>query len=136
MLLSLPEKAKRMIRYHFNKGKNVLETFYEGDIELNDINKFADELANNNDLPRQLKIISDARNANYIFSKDDIPEVIEMIKDMSTNYETIKVAFLQSKPLETAFSSIFANRQNIPNYFQKIFSTPEAAWVWLLSEDG
>lgn len=120
-----------MITYRFNKETQILEVSYTGNILPEEIISYNEFIAENKNLPRELKVLVDARTASYQFSTKTIEILKVLVKQFMQNYKFMKVALVHSKPLETAFSQIIEDKQQPKNYFHHTFSTKEAALDWL-----
>jgi hypothetical protein len=122
-----------MITYRFNKAMQILEVNYAGSIDKVDILEFGIWVANNKELPRELKILTNACDAEYKISKVDFNELMVALENNCKFYKCIKAAYTQRKPIETALSTLTSYRSTIPNYFHAVFYSKEAAIAWLLS---
>jgi hypothetical protein len=125
-----------MIRSRFNRKLNVLEVKYSGKLRADELKAFGDSLCLNRRIPRELKILTDVREGEYDFTERELPGVIESLRRQLKAFKYIKAAFIQTRPHETAISMITERRTNIPNYFHRVFSTPEAAMIWLLDSNN
>ena len=110
-----------MIKHTYNKDIQVLEVIYEGHINSDEIISHTKYIATNKELPRNLKIITDARNAIYDFDDDTVSQLKSFLKVSTKNYITIKDAFLHKKPRETAYSLLMESETGFDNYFHKVF---------------
>lgn len=122
-----------MISYHFNNALQILEVNYTGSIDRCQILNFGEWVACNTELPRELKILTDACNAEYKISKVDFNELMVALENNCKLYKCINAAYIQRKPIETALSTLTSYRSTIPNYFHAVFYSKEAAIAWLLS---
>ena len=122
-----------MVTYYFNESLQILEVIYEGNISFEDIINHGKYLSENNSFPKKLKILTDARNANYNISPTSIPEIQKALKQNLTKFELVMEAFLHSKPKETAYSILLdeEEEQKHNNYSRKVFNAREAALDWL-----
>jgi len=121
-----------MIRHLFNNELQILEVTYQGQINAEDILKFSSFISTNKELPRKLKILTDATDAHYNFSHSTADELISYLKQNLKNYHSIMDAFIHSKPKETAYSQLLEIEKNYDNYAHKVFATKEAALHWLM----
>ena len=121
-----------MISSQFNTELQILEVYYEGNIKLNDLIDFWNEVHNNKSQPRNLHLLIDATRAQYELDADEFSELVKAMAQHVSAYELIKAAFIQSKPKETAYSMLLDQRVTVPNYHHAIFYTREAALEWLL----
>lgn len=120
-----------MIKCDFNDELQVLEVIYEGDISADEILEHARFIAENKNLPRKLNILTDARNAHYKFKPKETRQILKFLKQSVKKYEFIKDAFIHKAPRETAYSMTIEFNQQHPNYEHKVFSTKQAALIWL-----
>ncbi len=120
-----------MIKYEFNSNSQILEVFYLADINLTDIIEYGEMIRLNKSLPCDLRILTDATSAIYHLSGADVTELLKVLKVQIEPYDTVKTAVLQQKPVETAISMLVDSGIPIPNYEHKVFSTREAALIWL-----
>ena len=124
-----------MIRYEYNRPLGILEVTYEGKINVEQLADYGIRISNDETIPRELKLITDASKAEYEISVNDMPKVLEALVNHVKNFVYIKAAFIQTKPKETALSLIFEKAYDLSNYHHKIFATKDAAIEWLLQQD-
>ncbi len=124
-----------MIRSHFNRDLGILEVNYSGKLNFTELKKFGDQLILNDNLPRELRILTDVREGEYDFSENELPGVMDALRNQTRFFRYVKAAFVQTKPRETAISLIVEQRNSIPNYHHRVFSTPEAAKKWLMENN-
>ena len=124
-----------MIQLNFNKSFGILEVTYIGEISIDDLIDYGEQLANNFSLPRKLLTLTDARNATYTFQPSETARMIKELENHLTLYEYMKAAFIQEKPRETALSVIIEKKVSVSNYYHRIFYTRETAIDWLLSRE-
>ena len=123
-----------MISYSFNESLQILEVTYEGDICLDDLIDYGNQICSNEELPRNLKILADATKANYKVTPEDISIVAEYTEKQIEPYESVRAAFIQSKPVETALSHLVEHEINSKKYRHAVFSTRKAALNWLMRD--
>jgi len=124
-----------MITYQFNNELQVLEVSYEGDIGFDEIIEFGDLVYTDPSLPQDLKILTDATIARYGLTHSELKDLINVLFEHVKAYHSIKAAFIQSQPKETAYSYIVEMEAKLPNYYHAVFSTREAALSWLLYQN-
>jgi hypothetical protein len=122
-----------MIKYKFNEELQILEVRYEGSIRISDLMEYGNSVFTDESLPRDLRILTDAKNASYILLPEEIPQVIKMTLKHIKPYNKVKAAFIQSKPIETALSLLLELEFKSGKYKHSVFSTRQAALHWLLS---
>jgi len=120
-----------MVKFEFNQDLQILEVYYIGVINLNDIIEYGEMIRQSKTLPRNLKILTDATAAIYHLSSMDITELLKILKAQIEPYHTVKTAVIQEKPIETAISMLVDSGDPILNYDHKVFSTRQAALKWL-----
>ncbi len=123
-----------MISWDFNKKENVLEVTYLGEITIKEFMEYGNFIMKNEKLPRNLKILTDARDTIFgtnFLEEENILKLKEAMKKYLEPYTFITVALIHYTPKETAISEIFKYHYKFDNYIQKVFSTKEAALVWL-----
>ncbi len=120
-----------MIKYYLEKKSEILEVEYEGIIVAEDIVKHTDYLLTNPNLPNQLKILTDARQAQYKISIEELNGLLKLIKKSLHKFSSIRDAFIHKNPKETAFSVLIEQKAIHKNYSHKVFVTKEAAMDWL-----
>ncbi|MCG8701827.1 MAG: hypothetical protein MI922_27485 [Bacteroidales bacterium] len=120
-----------MIEYCYNDDLRLLEVQYSGEVSKREIIHYGEAISNDTNLPRKLKILTDATKAHYTSTMHDVDEIVSLMKIHTANYEYIRAAFLQSRPKETALSYLLETKLMEINYFHKIFVTREAAINWL-----
>lgn len=122
-----------MITYKYNKDTGILETLITGTTSVKDLIEYILSLSKNKELPKRLKILTDAREG--IFSPETKPEDLEKI--VEANYKSLERAdfiydaFILSSPIETAMGQLYQELSKAKNYSFKIFATKEAAEEWL-----
>ena len=120
-----------MIEEKFNKKTNVLETVYIGNVNLTEVVNYIVATKNNKHFPRVLKIISDARNAEFNFSIDDLTIIMEENYKSLENYSSIIDAILVDNPKNTVLSVLYKELAKNKKYKFEIFATKTAALTWL-----
>jgi aromatic ring-opening dioxygenase LigB subunit len=92
---------------------------------------FINMLVNKRDLPKKIKSITFATDADFKFTHNDLDPVVEAMKNLSKKLDSLKEAFIIDSPeavvLATTFKIMYSE---ITNYRMEIFSTKEAAFRW------
>lgn len=85
--------------------------------------KGIDSFADDNPLPRELKILEDARYSKVTFSEKEIQLLIEQIKShlFKFKFKSILHAVIHLNPVNTAFAMLVGNRLSDGNYILKVF---------------
>ena len=121
-----------MILTKFNYRKGVLYTKYRGVIKLAEYLEDIQMIGTNEELPRNLKILTDATRAKFEFNDDDIPVILDRKDLYARNFTFIREALVQDDPYVTALSMIYQyDASHLKNFQYKIFSSLDAACRWL-----
>ena len=120
-----------MIDYTFNKSEGILLITVRGTFGINHMFKAIDSFSNDSSLPRDLKILEDARFSNVTLTEDELHLIIERLKSHLFKFNSIRHAVIHLDPVNTAFASLVAERLSGGNYFLKVFSNEEYALHWL-----
>jgi hypothetical protein len=124
-----------MITHQFNAELQILEVFYKGNIYINDLLEYGEMIRTNDSLPRDLKILTNATDASYHLTMQEISFMMDVLKMQIVPYNSVKTAVIQEKPIETAISMLVDIGSPIPGYKHKVFSTRHGALDWLLHEE-
>ena len=120
-----------MIQFSFNSDEGFLEVIYEGVIHADDIISVSTYISESKDLPRDLRILTDARMATYDFSPQTVERLAELLENSIRKYDCIKDAFIHKNPRETAYSMLLELENRYDTYSHKVFTNREAAVFWL-----
>jgi hypothetical protein len=120
-----------MVTYEFNHQTRILEAKFVGEVYLNEIIDYIIYTKENTSYPRLLKIITDANNANFNFSVDDLETIITENEKSLEKYDYIIDAIITEDPQVTAISMLYQELEKNEKYKFNIFSTKEAALKWL-----
>lgn len=129
-------EAFRMIEYNLQTRTGLLEVAYRGRITANDLNAYGDRLAGDSELPRRLRILTDATEAEYSVTPQEIAEIEVKLREHMRRFECIRAAFIQSRPRETALSMLLERKSETTSYEHAVFSTREAAYEWVMLPFG
>ncbi|MEI6755295.1 MAG: hypothetical protein WCK78_19325 [Paludibacter sp.] len=120
-----------MIEYKFNEIEETLHITVSGIFGIEHMFKEIDSFANDNSLPRKLKILEDARNLKVTFTEEEIQLLIERLKSHLIKFDSIRHALVHLDPVNTAFAMLVSERLSGDKYFLKVFSDEEYALHWL-----
>lgn len=120
-----------MVVSEFNPLTGILEAKFEGSVYLKEILDYIISTKNNKELPRDLKIITDASQASYNFSYKELQNIVIENKKSLKQYNSITDAIVVTDPNTTAISMLYQELEKTKKYKFKIFSTKEAALDWL-----
>jgi len=122
-----------MINPTFNKQSNILETKFKSDIYAKDILDYIIAFKDNTSYPRKLKGIIDARDAAFKFSFRDLRSFNDAKTESLKSYDIVIFAILINSPATAAISTLYEAIANNEKYKFKVFSTEEAAIIWIKS---
>jgi hypothetical protein len=120
-----------MIEYKFNEIEETLFISVSGTFGIEHMFKAIDSFTEDNSLPRNLKILEDARFSNVTFTEEEIQSVIERLKSHLFKFNSIRHAVIHLDPVNTAFAMLVGDRLSCENYILKVFSNEEYALHWL-----
>ena len=124
-----------MVVSEFNSETGILESKFIGEVYLKEIIDYIISTKENNSYPRLLKIITDANQANFNFSINDLEEIIIENEKSLEKYDGIIDAIIVDNPKNTAISMFYKELKMNDKYKFEIFSTKKAALNWLKSFD-
>lgn len=125
-----------MITTSFNKRKGILYTKYSGIITVFDIVEFIIDTKNNKQYPRNLRILSDAREADFLLNPEDLDIIINENNQSLKNYNFIFDAILVDSPKETALTVLYQKLSSTDNYKFELFISERKAENWLTRMDN
>jgi len=120
-----------MIEYKFNEIEETLFITVSGTFGINHMFKAIDSFANDNSLPRKLKILENASHSNVTFTEEEIQLIIERLKSHLFKFNSIRHALVHLDPVNTAFTMLVGDRLSGNNYILKVFSNEDYALHWL-----
>jgi hypothetical protein len=120
-----------MVQRIFHEADGILYVNMEGTISLIDMFDGVDFLVKERNLPRELKILESAEKVKVTFDENDISLIVDNFEKSMGSYESIRHAVIHSDPTNTAYTIIASNMIKNCNYHLMVFSTIEAAKLWL-----
>lgn len=122
-----------MIQSYFNEDLQILKTTFSGNITAADITEYLIEFKDNNAYPRKLRIITDTKGAIFNFSFKDLKTFNREKNKSLKNYNIVISAIIINSPAAAALSTLYGAIANNKKYKFKVFSTHEAALMWVES---
>ena len=123
-----------MIKHNFNKDDNILYIDYIGKVVKKDIIELYDSLLSEKNLPANLLIFQDEKEADFIDSDSLIPIAVKSYKKLLLKHISVKIAIWQTEPTKTAYSFVFKKTFDLKKFMIEIFYTKIAAVSWLKSK--
>ncbi|WP_445735703.1 hypothetical protein [Mariniflexile sp.] len=120
-----------MINSTFNEQSQILETEFKADINAEEVLDYIKSFKDNTSYPRKLKGIIDARNATFNFSFRDIEFFNDENNKTLESYEIAIFAIIIDSPETAALSTLYETIAINEKYEFKVFSTYEAALLWI-----
>ena len=120
-----------MIQEKFNKETGFLESYWEGEITRQEILEYLKRVRTNTEYPRELKSLSDVRNARFKLSLEDLSLIAMENKKSLSSYTWIRDAYVIDLMALAALSSMFQVLNAFNNYHFNSFSSHESAIKWL-----
>lgn len=88
-------------------------------------------LKNNEELPREIRIVENAIGSKADFSISELNKLSHKMDEVSEKFNNIMHAVVHDDPLNTAFALIIQRRKLTSNYQLNVFSTIEQAYKWI-----
>ena len=120
-----------MIRYLFNRADEIVYASFVGEVGLNDIKIFYNELTGLDSEISYLRILQDEQKAIFTETSLIFENGRELVEILAAHFPKVKIAVLQDRAIETAYSSWFVDRYAGLNIKYKIFSLDDNAVMWL-----
>ena len=121
-----------MVTAEFDTDTGILNARFKDMVTLSDILDYIDSTRLNRSYPRKLKIITDAKGADYNFAPDDLHKIVEANNRSMEQYDYIIDAIITDDSKTTAISMLYQEFSRVANYRFKVFSTKETAINWLI----
>ncbi|MCB4799049.1 hypothetical protein [Neotamlana laminarinivorans] len=122
-----------MITSKFNEEINILETEFTGEVDSVSILLYLNEFKTNTTLPRTLKTLVKAEKVKFKFSVKDLKDFNAVKNQSLKQYNNVASAVVISNPIGAALCTMYGALANNESYKYKVFSTQEAALLWLNS---
>ena len=120
-----------MVVSEFNNQTRILESKFIGKVDLKEVLDYIIATKNNQEYPRNLKIITDASQAIFDFSFTDLQSIVTENEKSLEQYDSITDAIIVSDPNATALSILYQELEKNKKYRFNIFSTKNASFEWL-----
>ena len=118
-----------MISYAFIN--DILHVLIEGPATIHNLYDFIDDLGNLHNLPDNLKVFYDLRNASLDLRLDEISILSKKAEEKTLHCQSVKTAFCVEDPKITAYAMLFSWLPESSKIKREQFSTKEAALLWL-----
>lgn len=120
-----------MITFSYNNELGILRTKTGGDLSIEEILGHYQEISQNINYPRELKVIIDCRSTRLAVKLDDVSGIIEAAKNTLPKYKRLREAILITAPYETVVATLFEQNARFKNYNFRLFNSENAALRWL-----
>jgi hypothetical protein len=121
-----------MIEYKYNNETGIVETSFNGTLEIKDIVEYINKLGKDTSLPANLRIFTDARKTIVNFNLKSLGLILEAINCSEIKHESIREAIIHDDPDVSAYSFIYQKMLAChKNHIFRIFCTEDAALKWL-----
>ena len=116
----------------FDSNLGILILTVENQLAPQFVMDYYNDLSNNKEYPRDLRVICFISTTSYKIRPEDIDEMVDSLEKASNKYKRLTEAFVAEDPYSTVITTLFSEKAQIRNYRSKVFSTKEAALKWLL----
>ncbi len=120
-----------MITPGFNVDSQLLETKSPVVVSLQDMFDSIEFMANNHELPRNLKILEDACGTQVTFTAQELKLIGDKLMILTPRFDTIHHAVVHDSPINTVYGMMLSKNYLPKNYILEIFATREAGFNWL-----
>lgn len=121
-----------MINYSLNKD-NILYVTFSEKVTVEDIKNYLLEFEKIDNMPQYLLSLYDLRSCELVIENKDIAIISELTDYFTRKFQKVRTAFLVDKPNLTAYSILFSEELVPKRTKREVFSTEEAALIWLKS---
>nr|WP_321410616.1 hypothetical protein [uncultured Carboxylicivirga sp.] len=122
-----------MITYAYIDG--ILHVTPTKDIYFKDLVSFLEDFSQLDNLPANVKILYDLRDANVFLHLDEISKLSNLAEKMTLNVKNIRTAFVVEDPKATAYTMLYSWMPKTDRLKREHFSTEDAAVLWLHKEE-
>lgn len=115
----------------FDEKNEIIYLWINGEIDLNEMLKLQDIILDTKNLPSTLRILEISTRAISLLSVNDVELALNAMNEKTKRFKFVKHAVIQDSPINTAhtiLAELYADRRY---YAVKVFSTEEAAKIWL-----
>ena len=119
-----------MITYSL-KESGIFYVNFSETVLPEDIKTYLLEFEQLKNLPSDFVSLYDLRGANLLLDSEDIAAISKLTEKATTDYKSVKTAFLVDKPKLTAYSFLFSVDHNSEKTTRLVFSNKEEAIKWL-----
>jgi len=118
--------------YTMNPTTGIFIADKTGILTLEGIMAHYVELQVNTSLPNTLKVLIDCRKARFDVDINKLASLESHVRESVKRFQYLREAILVDKPYETVVATLFLKiHASLPNYSFRVFSTQEAAQLWL-----
>ena len=121
-----------MSNSYFNEKENILYVKNQAEVTIDNMVLALNNIIENKDFPRRLKILEDAIDVKAGFNFNDLEKLKPGIEKFKKAYDQIVHAVVQNNPINVAYSKYMEiYLKDDTKYHFKVFSTVEAALEWI-----
>ncbi len=124
-----------MIEHSIDEN-GILHVDFKGEIDFTAIAKWLAQFSEIHNLPLNLYLIYDLRNANLKLDAANLIKIAKRTDEATQDYKSIRTAFLINKNKLTAYTTLFTFLRSNRRTIRKAYSEMGAAYNWLMEEKG
>jgi hypothetical protein len=119
------------VNYKIISEKKLILEYYSGTIIVQDLIKQKFDISREKEYNADYNIIHDLRDAELLISEEEGKTFLNFLKSTTLPNKNRKVAHLTETAGQVTTTTLFTLLNDIPNINIEVFSTLEAAVIWL-----
>ncbi len=120
-----------MVRFDYNIEEGYVEILFLKEVSQAEVINMLKSIKDHNEFPKDLKMFIDGTNGKLAINPDELQVILNENIKMFETFNTLKVAIVIDKPVDTAIAVIYNRMIQLERYEFKVFNTLMAAKVWL-----
>ena len=120
-----------MVTYNYNKEKGYLNVVFSSKVNHGEIINYIGSLMKEDDLPRDLGVLIDARAGSVNINPANLYYILEENVKMFSKFNSLRVAIVVDGTINTALAVLYMRLIQLERYKFKTFSLMESAEEWV-----
>ncbi|MBN1952888.1 MAG: hypothetical protein JW801_16915 [Bacteroidales bacterium] len=114
-------------------AQGIFTVKFSGPVSFLEIKEYLEKFKVIDKLPEHIRLLYDFQEGEINLAEDDLVNIAQLADEATLGFESVRTAFIVSKPDVTAFTFIFSQLKKNDRSIRRVFSTRDAAMNWLLS---